>query len=359
MMVNILLFCYIFVCISLIVFNVFYVLETQFLRKKMKKETQKWQKDIEKQVQYLKDYQRISRKHQKHLRKKLKFVLQLLAYTNALDTFERETIIDYLKQTHMIWRELAVDYLKKNNMKKAYFAYVVSKHAVDCQNEYRPILHTLILYLKDSTIYCHENVLKALCKLGNIQSIENALSIFNSEQWFHHRKLIADNLIHFQGDKNELMKVLWNHINDWNDNMMSAIVEFISRCHGAYEVEFLQYLHTSTTPLEVRLAIIRYFHTCTYEPVRNVLYSFLDKDMKEDEKLTIVAAFALDRYPGEKTVILLKNALHHHNWYVRYNAASSLKNLNVPYEELEDILNGQDNYARDILTYIYSRQEDI
>lgn len=358
-MINVLLFCYIFICLSLIIFNIFYILGTLFLKKRMEKNTQRWKRDIEKQVQYLKDYQHISKKHQKYLRKKLKFVSQLSAYTNALDTFTRESIVDYLNQTYIIWQELSVDYLKKNSMKKAYFAYVISKYALDCQNEYRPILQTLILYLKNSTIYCHENVFKALCKLGNVQSIENALFIFNNEQWFHHKKLIADNLIHFQGNKIELMKVLWNHVDDWNDNMMSAIVEFISRCHGPYEAEFLQYLQVSSNSLEIRLAIIRYFHTCIYEQVRNVLYSFLDEDMKEDEKLTIVAAFTLECYPGEKTISLLKNALCHHNWYVRYNAANSLKNLNVSYEELDDIFKGHDYYARDILTYVYSRCESI
>lgn len=358
MIINVLLVCYVFACISLIIFNVIYIFKTEFLKYKEKKRIQKWRFEICKQIEYLSHYSHMTKRHYKKLKLKLQFINELLSYIQALDTFNREDIADYLQHVYVVQLELSLSYSKKSHMKKAYFADIIAKYPPNCQNEYRPILQILISYLENSTIYCHENVLKALCQIGNVQAVENALSMFNEEQWYHHKKLISDNLINFQGNKEELMRVLWNHANDWNDNIMSAIVEFISRCHGSYESEFLRYLQNSTTPLEVRLAMIRYFRNHFYEPAKKVLYSFLEDDMEENENLTIVAASALDCYPDEKTILLLKKALHHHNWHVRYNAAHSLKKLNIGYHQLSDILTGNDNYAKEILIYTYSKQED-
>ena len=48
---------------------------------------------------------------------------------------------------------------------------------------------------------------------------------------------------------------------------------------------------------------------------------------------------------------VLKQALHCANWYVRFNASQSLNDLQVPYLDLVDILNGSDRYAREMMLY--------
>ena len=64
-----------------------------------------------------------------------------------------------------------------------------------------------------------------------------------------------------------------------------------------------------------------------------------------------VSVSALSRYPGERTVTVLKQALHSANWYVRFDAAASLEALRVDIAELTDILAGNDRYAREMLQY--------
>lgn len=44
-------------------------------------------------------------------------------------------------------------------------------------------------------------------------------------------------------------------------------------------------------------------------------------------------------------------AMHSPNWYVRYNASASLEAHGLSYEEMMDVLSGNDRYAREMLNY--------
>ena len=61
-----------------------------------------------------------------------------------------------------------------------------------------------------------------------------------------------------------------------------------------------------------------------------------------------VSVFSLSRYEGHQVIEALKKALHSSNWYVRYAAAVSLESQHVNYEDLIDIVAGNDRYAREM-----------
>ena len=75
------------------------------------------------------------------------------------------------------------------------------------------------------------------------------------------------------------------------------------------------------------------------------------QDESRSWEYAALAASALDSYPGSQTISHLKQALHSRFWHVRYNSAQALLNLHVPLAQLQDILNGPDRYAREILEY--------
>lgn len=357
MVINLLLYVYLFSCFALFIFNLLYMILSSFLNKRRHQKCSQYETQIMNESIYLQTHSKLSISHERYLLKRLRNINDLIAFNKALDHFEKKSVEPYLTQLLPIWQQLAVSYLKKDNMKKAFFAYVISKHGLYYGKEYRPLMQLLLQFLDHSTIYCRENVFKALCTLGNIQAIENMMNIINDKEWFHHQKLVADNLSVFQGDQELLMTRLWQHVNEWNDHLMVAVVQFISQKNGNFQQIFLPYLRSPQTSLEVRLAMIRYYRLHPYEPVREILYSFIDDTMIQDVSLTIVSAFALDHYPGNKTIELLKKALCHHNWYVRRNAAASLVHLKVAKKDLKDIYEGKDPYAKEILTYMYKKQE--
>lgn len=351
-----LMYGYLFICFSLLVYNIFYIINLRFTKKHQLKHILFWQDKINEQFTYLENHHQIESIHYKLLINRLTKTKELLAFIDALEKLKDNNLFNkYIDNMHAIWQVLALKYAKKDNMNKAFFAHVIATYPPKSENEFSPIIQILLTYFDNSTIYCRENVLNALYALANAQAIENTLQIFNDNQWFHHQKLLADGLTKFKGNKEELMAKLWRHLDDWNENIIVSVVQFINQCDGPYQDVFLPILASEKTSLEIRLAIIRYYRRHVFLPAQELLYNFLS-DPDTNESLTIVAAFALDQYKTEQTIKLLKNALHHHNWYVRYNAAKSLFNLQVSLKSLRDILNGKDRFAKEMLEYIYSKE---
>ncbi|MCR1839173.1 HEAT repeat domain-containing protein [Murimonas intestini] len=296
----------------------------------------------------------IEQEHLKLAEKKLVKTEALFSFGAALDALEEKSpgqTDAYMYSIQGGIQVLASRYAKKDSMDRAYFAFLISRHCPGSTEEFKPVMEILISFLDDSTVYCKENVLKALYSLGNVQAVENALQVFNDRGWFHHQKLLSDGLLTFRGDLEKLAERLWSHHREWNDRIMLSVIQFITGFSENYKEIFLPFLEQETAGREIRLAIMRYYRRHTYEPARPLLISLL-LDEKGEDNAKIVAASVLSQYPGEDTAAALKKALQYYNWYVRYNAASSLAAQRIPARELLDVLEGKDRYAKEILEYM-------
>lgn len=353
------IYSYLFICIILLLYNILYIFYSNRGEKKYKESVMEWQKLIVRQITRLSEGKLVEQNHKKVMEKQLINVNQLISYVRALDTLREhaEELEEYLRQNYIVIQSLAYHYSKKESMERAYFAFFISQNVPKDGKEYSPLMEILLSYLENSTIYCRENVLNALYALGNSQAVENALQIINDRKWFHHQKLLSDGLITFSGDREELAERLWSHLKKWDDNLMISIVQFITTSSDKFKKRFLVVLQSEDVDIEIRLVILRYYRRHVYEPVRPLLLSYLRGENATDENMRIVTASVLDRYPGEETVEALKSTLHHSNWYFRYNAASSLVSLKVDITQLEDVLEGKDRYAKDILTYMIAQRK--
>ena len=59
----------------------------------------------------------------------------------------------------------------------------------------------------------------------------------------------------------------------------------------------------------------------------------------------------MSNYPGMEAVEVLKGCLSSPSWFVRNNAARTLYDYGLTLEDLDDVVNGPDAYARDMLAY--------
>lgn len=353
------IYSYLFICVMLLIYNILYIFYSNRQEKKYDKRQKSWQKSIMGQVTLISEGNSIETNHKNHLEKQLIKTNQLIPYVRALNTLREqgEKLEPYLVENYIVIQSLAYGYRKKDNMDKAFFAFFISKNPPCRGHEYRPIMEILLSYLEDSTVYCRENVLNALNILGNSQAIENAFQILNDRRLFHHQKLLADGLVMFTGDKEELAERLWHHLEDWDVNLMLSVVKFITISSDKFKERFFEVVQSSDIDLEIRLATLRYFRNHVYEPIRPLLLSYLRDRSGVDENMSILAASLLETYPGEDTINALKIALSHSNWYVRYNAATSLINLEVDTIQLQDILEGNDQYAKEILNYMMEHRK--
>ncbi|WP_300385993.1 hypothetical protein [Clostridium sp.] len=317
-----------------------------------------WQEQINKQIELISNKDFIEEIHKKIIKRKLKNINQLICYVRGLDILKEEEkdIGKYLSEIYITIQSLAYNYSKKENMEKAFFAFFISKYPPIKGREYNLLMEILISYLDNSTIYCRENVLNALYALGNLQSVETAWQIINDGQLFHHKKLLSDGLIKFNGDKENLSEQLWSHRNKWDDNLMVAVVQFITLVSDNFKEPFFEVLKLEKLSLEIRLSILRYYRHHIYKPVLPLLLSYLKDENKINENIKIVTASVIEVYPSEETIEALKGALHHSNWYLRYNSAVSLVNLNIDIYKIQDVLDGKDIYAKEILTYMIKQR---
>lgn len=351
------IYSYLFICTVILFYNILYIFFSDRRENKCENSLREWQKSIKRQIDGLSDGKVVEQSHKKHMERRLTNTNQLIAYARALDTLREqgEKLEEYLQENYIVTQSLAYYYARKESMDRAFFAFFISQNVRCDGREYRPLMEILLSYMEDSTVYCRENVLNALYALGNSQAVENALEIINNRQWFHHQKLLSDGLMTFTGDKEELAERLWSHLKNWEDNIMVSVVQFITASSDKFKERFLTVLQSKDVDMEIRLAILRYYRRHVYEPVRPLLLSYLRGENLTDESMRIVTASVIDRYPGEETVAALKAALHYSNWYLRYNAASSLVSLKVDIKQLKDVLEGEDRYAKEILTYMIGR----
>jgi len=343
-------------CFSIMIYNAFVIYRKKSRSKAMKKNTAGWIRAVDQQLAA--NNADICPKHKKRLTKSLTHVEELIAFSHALNFIYLEYGKDLYKKyvrilvEGKIFQLLALVYKRKKNEERAYFAYFVSRHPAVAKNAEgicKNTTDTMVSFTTNSDIYCRVNVLKALCKLGDMQGIVSALQFFSDKPTFIHHKLLAEDLYSFAGDKEVLALKLWENHELWNNNIVLGIITFITMFSGGFKTAFLPVLQNQSAGADTRLAIIRYYKKYSFEPARPILIEYLDQT--ENYELAIEAASCLSVYPGFATKHALKTALQSENWYVRYNAVSSLVELGAYQDSLSNNAQSSDSDLSQMIDY--------
>lgn len=357
-LINKVIYLYLFICLALLLFDLLYILQKGYADRKREKRTERWRKELN-DLGGVQNDGDIPEKHIRLLKKRLKKTAELEAYYKALFgegmVWEKNWLDWYFTGCRKSFQILALDYQKKSAMDRAFFAYVVSVFSQYGERVQDRIPEILLSFLKNSTVYCREHVLQALYASGNVNALEQAFQYISENQWFHHERLIADGLQKFRGDKEMLVKKLWEYRNVWEEVLMIGIVQFAANVSDVFQEMFYQSLLNQDVTMEIQFALMRYFRHYPYAPAWEYLTGLMNMENIPDEYL-IVAASVLDSYPGEKTKTVLKKALHHSNWYVRRNSAMSLWKLGMTEEDLEEIKRSDDRYACEMLAYTSGKE---
>lgn len=344
--VSMVIFLYIFISAALLIFNIVYMLSTGIKKRVMK---YKIRREMEEQWQVTRDIRtRVNRYYQKRLYRKIRNADGLLVFAEALeknqDRISEADMAEYICTCRNVIFDAAELYRKKPAMERALFAYFISVLPGEAAAEYRRLGEIFLSYLDQSTVYCRENVLQALYRLGNEDALIQALRIFQENSWHHDPKLISDGLAEFRGDKAALAKRLWNQA--WDDQMKAALIRFMSRLDE--DMTDLVLPELTAGHYEARFAAARYFAVHISRKAEPVLLEILRKG----EGAAVAAAQALGSYPGEGPKQALKQALRSRNWHVRRNAAESLMRMELSEKEIAELSTDEDKYAREMFIYV-------
>lgn len=341
--VTLIIYFYIFVCLVFLLFNILYVFYDKYVEKRNRKYVREYDIRIRKAAENH-DYS-----HDRFIRKELRTFYCLCAYYEALKNNE-DILNRYLVSYRDSITDLFVYYIDKDSMEKAFTANMVSELFGDVKESYPELPMIMIRYLKDSTVYVRENVLKALCVLGSERGIEIFYHTLNEKGIMHHSKLLSDGLNEFTGDRKNLALKLFENYSVYDDDLNVSVINFMANIGDCFKDELLGVFDSSS--LECRHAIMRYFRKYPDAGFEDRLLEIL----AEDGNLSITAASSLAAYPDEKVKSALKKSVSSSNWYIRKNSAMSLLEIGLNETEINELKNNEDRYASEIFNYVLERR---
>lgn len=358
MRVEVMLYVYLFVCGAMIIFN----LINAVLFRKSERKTEKVSKNLRKkvllQLKAAEANEPVSEKHKAFLSRKLRNVGNMIAFDQMLEpeyTAHPQEIRQYLHSLDSVFVSLMDYYTRRNGIEAAYFPYIIKKYRVIEHRSFPSLEGALLELLHEPSIYCRENAMQALYTTGNADCILTALKIIDRSGLYFHRKLLCDGLLNFTGSRKDLGRKIMENYSGFSTEMQAALLDYLRFSGDGYQPFALSLLKNNELDDEIRYSAIRYLGKYPFSDAYETLRGLAQENSEQKWEYSAVASTALGSYPCGATVDTLKNNLYSRNWYIRLNSAVSLKKLGMTYSELSDIIDGNDRYASEIITYCLQR----
>ena len=349
---EVLLYGYGLVCLSMLAFNVLYALHLRSGDRRLGRRRDSLRREVCEQLERLRAdvRQPVEAKHLASMRHKLARVSVLLAFDRLLDELDDggEAFEEYLRGLQPVLLYLSTVYYRREDTQAAYYCHFLARHRLRRDASLDQLQNVLLSYFGKNSLYCRLNALKALCSFGSAPVISGALEKLGGEM---HPKMITEALMSYTGDAKELMDLLLARLRRFDLAVQRAILDYIRFKSGAYADKMEAILRDGSRDRELRFAAIRYFGKYPDERVRDALLEFVRSRDTVEWEYAAISATALAGYPGQDVTDALLEAMHSPNWYVRFNASSSLERHGLSYEAMLDILSGGDRYAREMLNY--------
>jgi len=354
MKVEIMIYVYFAICVSMIAYNIVYVFILKHRNKAIVKDSEKIGKLISEQLSNIEQGLGVSEKHKKYLCKILEKTAYITAFDKALEDMysSRPQIVEkYFYETYSVFEYLTRRYMGKDTIKIAYFPYILDKYNILLHDKDGEVTRILMDLLRSVNIYCRENSLKAIYSTKNEKLAVDALKIIDKNLTFHHPKLICDGLLTFSGDRDKLRDCLLQSFDAFSIQMKLNILNFFRFGNVRCDDVMLSLLRSEKTDSEIRFSSIRYFEKFPNEEARHIIQCIAENLEGRSWEYQAIASSALKSYPDDVTFRILVSNLSSSNWHVRQNSAISCEKLGYTYHDLINVFDGNDRYAREIIRY--------
>lgn len=349
---------YFIIITLLILFYLIITLKEKITTKKLQNKKNIYKKRIEKEISQIKKKKIFSNEHIEFLQKELTNINNLLLFEEILTTLAKKNnkdITDYCIKVSSAFSFLTQYYRTKNSMEKAYFTYVLSLFPMLMHNNDK-VDYAMMQFVFDRSIYCRENAMLFFYHKGSSEHVVNSLKKIDKRNLYYSPKLLADDLLKFKGNHEELSSLLLEEFNNFSIRFQIAIIHYIRLNKIDRKEKLYQKLISKKYDKEVNLAIIRYFARYKYNKVLKELLNFMKEKENYDLEYRIVTAFALATYDTKEVRKVLIDSLSDSNWYVRKNAAHSLSKMNITIEEIKNALMKEDLFAQEMLQNIWEEK---
>ncbi len=358
---NALTIIYVYLAISgsIIIFNIAYAISYKVMQKRTASMSNRLMHEIVRCTQDP-DNEKLIKKHCGMLRRRLKNSENLIAYDMALerlDDTDSAVKEKYIDNTYGVMIYLCIKYMHSDPLKAAFFPYFVKKYGLVKGKGNGAIIEMLIQMVSSDSIFSRENALEAIYSTGDSMKVIEAMRMINSNPVMHNEKLITDGLFQFTGDFSELEALIWIHLDEFKEQLQVALLNFMRFRSGGNCDKMYGILEDENRSDELRFAAIRYFGKYKDERAYPFLIRFADDIKNVKWQYAAISATALAAYPGKDTETVLKKCLTSRDWYVRFNASESLSRLGYEYEDLYDVQEGKDRFAKEMMQYRFDQEK--
>ena len=317
--------------------------------------------------------------HLRRLSKLLTRLSWLEAYDRALEQRRaqgQQQLEGYLAAASPLYLMLLPAYKGKDDLHRAFYCNMVEKWYL-CRPADPVLVSALLAFAQRGSFYPRQNALEALSAVGGPADLATAFAAADRTQEFHHPKLLTEIALSFPGDADCLAAELAERFAGMSPSAQVAAVNFMrmsgavaspGSCRGeggacragsreAQEAWLMGLLADSSQDRELRLACMRWLGAFPSENSFALVLGFARDAGEGAWEFAAVACSVLASYPSPATVEVLKGCLSSRVWHVRNNAAASLYALGASLEDdLADVLEGDDSYARDMLLARWERE---
>lgn len=354
---------YILFFLSIFVYIIFIAFIYMNLEKKRKFTKDNKVKNFEKEnlfyiknlILKVKNGEELSSKEIYYVKKLMKNKLGRQAFDNIIFNLNKEDFEFYEVKKFISIFSNVLEYdikkiRKKDIVKKYEFIYYLGEYGV-----YSPkIVDFLIDSLKIKNIDLRISSLNSIAKIGNVESFIEALIFISKNNIYINKKVLVKIIDKFKDDI-KIIYGLLKILNDLNENIQCSIIDNFSKNNYYFLNSYLLNKLKNEENKEVRIALLKYFRENYFEEFSKIIIKFLYSDFWEERA---VCAKVASTYYSEAMEGELKKSISDSNWYVRLNSANSIVENTINFKIIEEILLGQDNYAKEILLYSLKAKDE-
>ncbi len=294
------------------------------------------------------DFKRLNKNQIKSLQETVLTKKGLVAFNTCYNNYiEKNGYSDKLQAyVDMIidYRVIHNNHVVRERYKDSYTLYLLSLYKITSKEA----LDYAYQCLDHSSLYSRNNALRVIQNSTDESVIIKALKALHTTKYYFNNKIIIDFLTEFKGNKSKLTEALINDMDSFNEEIKLIIIDYFTSVSDINAKSKIFEVLDSDYSLEFNLAAIKYFGKVISEEAYQIIFECLDDKQWE---IRAICAKVIERYGNKRVIDKLKEKLSDKNWFVRFNSAISLINLNNGTEK-EEILKIKDNYAREI--YIYA-----
>lgn len=350
---------YIFICIMLFLFNIFFILIKNTKKNRMFSSDKSIEEKFVLAIQNYDSKMGLDKETKEYLSKKIEKTKNLI---ELMDVFEknRDTISDELE---IEIREMILEkeeiYVKNKEIEKAYYPYVLSLFDYSDREFTRYEKSNIVDFLDCESLYTFVNTMELVYKISDLELLEMAMEKVNSSEIFYHKKLLIDGLMKYKGDEKELRNSIEKNFFSYKDEIQEALVDFCRMRKLGVNSLCMEILNKENDIYpEVRYAAMRYFISKRDEDSKYYFIMLLQKEnLYWVEKMLSIQV--LYKYNDNIVYDLIKDCVTDRNWYVRNAAIKYMHGRNIDQDEIFSILDKRDKYANEELLYEYREDKNI